>query len=65
MSNFRFFDLLDGGEMSQLWTPCGCGHKHHCDKQCKECDCTECSCPNCLARKKGQHPDQQVNKRFI
>lgn len=65
MSNFTFLDLLDGGEMKRLFTPCSCEHTHHCGKQCKECDCVECSCPNCVARKEGVHPEQQTKKRFI
>jgi hypothetical protein len=65
MTNFNFLDLLDGGEMKRLSTPCGCEHKHHCGKACKDCDCANCTCPNCTARKEGRHPDQQPKSFFI
>jgi len=42
MTNFTFMDLLDGGEMKRLFTPCHtCGHAHHCSKEkCRDCECT-------------------------
>jgi hypothetical protein len=65
MTTFTFLDLLDGGEMKRLYTPCSCDHEHHCGQNCKKCGCTTCSCPNCLARKAGTHPEQQTSKRFL
>jgi hypothetical protein len=64
---FSFLDLLDGGAMKKLFTPChSCGHAHHCGREhCRECECTECDCDNCKARKKQEYIEQNKHKRFL
>jgi hypothetical protein len=67
MSNFSFLDLIDGGEMKRLLTPChSCSHAHHCSREhCRECECTECDCDNCRARKQQEYIEQNKHKRFL
>jgi hypothetical protein len=67
MTNFSFMDLLDGGEMKRLFTPCHtCGHSHHCAKEkCRDCECTVCDCDNCRARHQQELVEANKNKRFL